>query len=822
MIKRILLILMTTLMLAAPMASAQGDPFTTGYEKAKASFYAGKYDDAMKQLDIIRPVALSAKQNDDLNRLYRDCQLKKAEGTKKAEVLILTSTQIGVQAQGGDYSVSFEVMNPSKKKSAVTASAATESSSWIYGVSVDEDASLITFKIHPNDISTQRIGQIIIKKGELREYLTVSQMPKPIVYKTVVFSTTPKQAIIHVNGTQLEFNNLSGEYLAGSDLIINVEKSGYDSINQIVHINDTELEQTTVSIPFTLVPRFGMVRFEIKPEEGFEFDPDTPEYKNYTLRLNSEEIKLDPDSIKSFDDYEKEMKFYKAYEDAENNVWIPVDFDGEIRYKITAPGYFDFASTVSVEKGEKKVIPVTLQARTGLLSVLDEKRADGASVFLDGKCIGNIPVVNYRVAEGEHVIRFEKEGHSPIQEIIPISIANDEYKEVYASMRRVAEYSFQTTPAYDALFIDGELQGSRVGNKFQLAEKPDNAPYSIVLVKKGYLPYSGTLTLTEEDFGPEGRTFTHEFSQLYSLEFKGDEPGLRLDVTAKDGTLLLSGIDLPSTIELPLSKAPYNVKLWRSYADPSFPQKVIWKEAYRGRMKFDSESKSKHSVITNSRTDLRILTLNMSLSAKQFPIGVDPNSFTVAPRGDVGFINFKILPGWTTSILKAGIFSSGGNPLAKRPVSVPQDIAKKEADATFDAIGILPAFSAMFLNDEFRIGGRITDYANVCLMGTYTWYPDLVKKIAKFNHFSGHEIFIGVEASTRLPIASVSFRAGWLTYGKPIANIYNENINVNDKDAPGYWAQPLDIPNMIVVSLGISLGTHSVKGNNILTLFRLL
>ena len=818
MIKRILLILMTALLLAAPMASAQGDPFTTGYEKAKSLFYSGKYDEAMKQLDIIRPVALSEKQNADLNSLYRDCQVKKAEGSKKAEVLILTSTQIGVLAQGGDYSVSFDGLNPAKKKTAVTASAAPESSSWIYGVTVDEETSLISFKIHPNDISTQRIGQIIIKKGELREYLTVSQQPKPIIYKTVVFSTSPKQAIIHVNGSQLDFSNLSGEYLAGSDLIINVEKSGYDSINQIVHISE-EGDQTTVSIPFTLVPRFGMVRFEITPEEGFSFNLDIPEYQNYTVRLNSEEIKLDPDSIKSFDDYEKEMKFYKAYADADGTVWIPVDFAGEIRYKITAPGFFDYQSTVSVEKGEKKVVPVTLTARTGSLSVLDESRAEGATVFLDGKEIGTIPVVNYRVAEGEHEIRIEKEGHSPIEESIPVTIANAESKEVFASMRRVADICFETSPAYDSLYIDGVLQNGRSGDKYRLIEKDENQPYYILITKKGYVSYVGTLELTEDDFGPETRTFTHAFSRLYPIEFKGDEPGLQLDVTAKDGTVFVQRAELPSIIELPLSNVPYNVKLWRSYTDPAHPQLIVWKEAYRGQMSFKSASKTKHSVITDSRNDLRILDVNLWFTSKTFSMGEAPLTVKLSPSFDVSLAKFKVLPGWSTSVFKAGIFS-GDKAFSHHPLAVPESMVKKGEGTEIETLGLLPAFSFLFLNDEFRIGGRITDYANVSLLGSYTWYPHFVKNIVRLNHFAAHEIFVGVEASTRVPIATLSFRTGWLKYANPVANIYDENINPSDKDTPGYWAQSVKLPGMFVFSIGISLGTNSVKGNNVLTLFR--
>lgn len=826
--KRILFILTTTLFLLLPalQVSAQTDPFTKGLEQANRLFTEGKYDAAMQQLDIIRPAALTTAQAEELAKLYHKCQVSKTDEDKsKPLTLILSSTQTGVLAEGGEFSVGYEVLNEkkTKKKTAVTANADPSSSSWIFDVTVDEKTSLVHFKIQPSDVNMQRIGQVIVKKGALSQHLTVVQFPKEVIKRTVVFSTTPKQATIFVNGTQLSFDNLSGEYDAGKDIYVTVTKSGYDEIVSNIHIDEAAEEQTPLIVPFVLTPHFGLVRFEVIPEEGFDFNPDLPKYQNYTVRLNSEEIKLDPDSIKSFDDYEKEMKFYKAYADSEGVTWIPVDYDGEIRYKITAPGYFDCQSTVSVGKGEKKVIPVTLQARTGQLSVLDEKRSDGAAVFMDGKKIGTLPIVNLRVAEGEHEIKIEKDHHIPMQESYPVKIENGESVEIYTAMRRVAEYKFVTTPAYDELYIDGVLQSNRGSNKYQLVEKPENAPYNITLIKKGYMPFSGTLELSESDFGAEVRTFPHEFARLFALEFKGDEPGLKLDITDKKGKEIMKSIDLPATVHLPLSKSAYQVKLWRSYSDGSNPQKITWKEAYRGRMRFASESKKKHSVITDSRNDLRILDLNLNLSVpNEVFLGEGENTFSILPRVDASFIKFKVLPGWTTSVLKAGLFTPADNPLAKHMISVPEDQVKNAADASFKTIGLLPAVSALFLNDEFRIGGRVTDYATVCALGRYTWYPDFIKQVVKFNHFAGHEIFLGGEVATRLPVISLSLRAGMLMYASPVANIYNKNINPSSKDLPGYWSQKLDIPNMLVISVGVSFGTDSVKGNNVLTLFRAL
>ncbi len=80
---------------------------------------------------------------------------------------------------------------------------------------------------------------------------------------------------------------------------------------------------------------------------------------------------------------------------------------------------------------------------------------------------------------------------------------------------------------------------------------------------------------------------------------------------------------------------------------------------------------------------------------------------------------------------------------------------------------------------------------------------------------SGHDLFVGAEVSTRIPIANVNIKAGMQMYPGLTANIPNSKETAN-KD---YYSQALDVPASFVVSVGFSLGSKDAKGNNILRVF---
>ena len=134
--------------------------------------------------------------------------------------------------------------------------------------------------------------------------------------------------------------------------------------------------------------------------------------------------------------------------------------------------------------------------------------------------------------------------------------------------------------------------------------------------------------------------------------------------------------------------------------------------------------------------------------------------------------------------------------------------------------GFLPAATVLFLNDEIRVGGAIFDYMDVSLVGAYAWYPDFLKYVIPISHFTGHDVFAGVELSSRLPFIDVNLKAGMQMYFDAKANLYSADLNkTNASTADKFYTQQLKMPAMFVVSVGISLGGKDSKGDSIIRVF---
>ena len=126
----------------------------------------------------------------------------------------------------------------------------------------------------------------------------------------------------------------------------------------------------------------------------------------------------------------------------------------------------------------------------------------------------------------------------------------------------------------------------------------------------------------------------------------------------------------------------------------------------------------------------------------------------------------------------------------------------------------------MFLNDELRVGGAVFDYMDVSLVGAYAWYPDFLKYVIPMNHFTGHDLFTGVELSSRLPFGDVKLKAGLQMYLNAKANIYSADLaDPGAATVDKFYTQQLKMPPMFVLSVGVSLGGKDSKGENIFRIF---
>ena len=185
--------------------------------------------------------------------------------------------------------------------------------------------------------------------------------------------------------------------------------------------------------------------------------------------------------------------------------------------------------------------------------------------------------------------------------------------------------------------------------------------------------------------------------------------------------------------------------------------------------------------------------------------------------GTLNFMKFKLFPGLSTSVAKGGLFM-GADP--EVPITYTKDNSGTGSVKT-GTYNYLPAISFLFINEEFRIGGAIFDYMDVNALATYAWYPDFIKSIFGFSHVVGHDIFIGAELSSRIPILNVSIRAGVQMYKGLTANIFDSSLSTSTDLSKSYIIMPVSgIPeSMFVISASFSLGGKDSKGNNILRVF---
>ena len=87
---------------------------------------------------------------------------------------------------------------------------------------------------------------------------------------------------------------------------------------------------------------------------------------------------------------------------------------GRYQYKVYCPNYHDLDGVVEVNE-QKQSLNLKLKAAFGYFSVLDNASLDytGASVYVDDKLIGKIPVNNLQLSSGSHKVRVMKEMYEP-------------------------------------------------------------------------------------------------------------------------------------------------------------------------------------------------------------------------------------------------------------------------------------------------------------------------------------------------------------------------------------------------------------------------
>ncbi|MBR1538795.1 MAG: PEGA domain-containing protein, partial [Bacteroidales bacterium] len=637
-----------------------------------------------------------------------------------------------------------------------------------------------------------RKGVIEVTMGKERtSYVLVSQEGHRDAAYTVSIHTVPERAIIYVdqNTGMLadKFQMKEGKHY------IRIEKNGFERLDTTIFVprnpRDADLYHR-----IELKPTFALLSVDIKSEEGLIFNGDA------TLDISGRQIEMRPSSLKSFD-VDQEVSYYSLYE---GNL-IPLH-PGQYVIRAESDGFKVNVQNFTLEKGQTLHMDFVLSAIYGMLSVQDAENAAGASVFIDEKEVGQVPF-NGRIKTGHHTLRVEKDGFVSEHPTYEFDIEEGKENLVNLSMKRFTTYHFTSDPAYCKVYVDGALAGT-TPLKVQLAEGLHQFQYE----KAGYFP------VTEEfatDVSVAEKEYRINMNKTFPLTITSDEDSLRITVTKGSGNNKITYVDnvkTPATVELPVSKSLYRIKLTRGNLTKAYDG-YFWFRGKRDHIK----------LLSYSKENFRMFGVNYYLK-RPAPMLVDSKYDKPFQRiGEVTLAELMLFPGLTTCAVKGAFFwPTDTQKHFHYPANAAGQYALEPGDENYQDVTFLPALTVLFLNEEFRLGGALHNNVDIDLLATYSWYPNL-SKIAPFTHVSGHDIFLGGEISSRIPIFNVNIKAGLQAfYGQ--ANICRPNGVVKSSAAvqERFVVEPYKVPYndaQFVISVGIKLGTRDSKGNNILRVF---
>lgn len=775
--KRLILFVLTSLLVAVP-AFAQKS-FDMRYNEAVEYYTSKQYDQAIKLLEAAKKSpGVTKDQKAKADMLIGQCRSAK----QKLGDLNLSKENLIVSWMGQRDSI---YVTAGKTWSV------TSAPEWCT-TSVESD--ILYIESTPNMSDEPRKGFIEVSMGKQRSaYVMVTQEERHDAVRIVQIRTIPDRALVYIDQNS---GVLSDRFsLREGKHTVRLEKSGYERKDTVLVIDHTIPDEQLV-YTIALEPTFAMISVNIDPEEGYAFD-GVP-----TLDVGGNQVNLRPSIVNNFN-LDKEIRHYEVYE---GNV-IPL-YPGNYIIRAEASGFKPETQSVSLVRGQTQTLNFTLKAISGKLAVQDAENATGASLLIDGRIVGEIPVYGMDLKTGEHTMRVEKDGFRSEKEEYHFIIEEGKETLVNISMKPYATYRISTNPAYCRVTLDGEYAGT-TPIKLELVE----GVHAIRVEKEGWYP-------EEREIAASANSLDNELSvtlaQTFPLLIASDVDSLRIQVSKGMGAnkvIYADAVKTPGSVALPLSKSPYHLKLTRSNFDT----------AYDGWFWFTRGQKEKLKVLSYSRQDFQMLGANLYVVKPASRFGDTRIDKSYQRLFDVSLGKLRFFRGLTTSVLKATAFwETNSNEFIVYPQMGIMKGDLTPGDESYKNIKFIPAMTCLLLNQEFRLGGGLHNNADIAFLATYAWYPPLVK-ILPVTHMSGHDIFLGGELSSRIPVFNMNVKAGIQVFYGQANFCYPDGVIKSSGDPEKrYHIEPYSVPfnqAEFVVTIGFTLGNMDSKGNNILRLF---
>lgn len=573
---------------------------------------------------------------------------------------------------------------------------------------------------------------------------------------TIIFPELNNQAL----STNQPISNVSGKYK------VSIVKAQYKTVDTTIII-PRDAEKT---YNIDLIPLFSRLKLDLTKDDTTKF------LTAPVMWIDSSKLELDAlvkpgvNQRSFFDDVE----FNRFYE---GNI-IPVT-DGIHKIKLQADGYVPYEKTVEVKSGKLYNLPIRLESIFGYLTFADKQFAEGATVYVDGQKIGQVPLFKVKTKIGIHKVRFEKSGYVPLSEENEVVVEEKKVTDFDVSMFVARKVTFETNPPYAEIVIDN----NRIG--FTPVTTIVNEGKHEILVRKGGFA-TEKFTKLINNSSPDDEIQKIELRAIYPLKIESERNGLQIDIKGLDQTqnvVLNEKYVTPASIPLPYGK--YSVTL----SDGT-------RKFYKGNINHNENIISRGKLPNYSRSTFHLLEGRIGFNQNDENIGSIKN-ITDIDNFEASFGRILVFP---NTGLSSAIINTDYNVVRTDSVNYKT---------------LAPYF--FFLNWDWRLGGSVLRQLDVNLLGRARYTPGIKftgVNIPGLTDVEMQSYFYGFEVSSRLSYFNLNFRFGrQINIGK---------LNFWDEAQKSYFEEGTDTERIDkwIGSIGFTLNGKVYKSNNMLRLWQ--
>ena len=677
---------------------------------------------------------------------------------------------------------------------------------------LSRDDNKLTLTADANPKPTLRTGDVIIKMTVSGKVITrglpVLQVARPLEERSVRIITEPANAQITIGNDPTPRSTPLTIMLKEGEIPIHIMRQDYTPLDTFIQVSADDDPKGTKEYLYELVPHFSMAKLNLKASAG------RLDNKNPRLYIGDRLISLEGyfgrAGIKSLNSAGTIINRFEIYQNGSQDFLIPLE-PATYTVTVTADDFEEFNYTFTAREGETTPLDIMLTPKRGVVRFFKGRNADGV-VIKDGSTpIGTLnDQLEVQLTADDHKIYFEKENFVSESPVYSIHVNPGESIDIEVNMDPQAYLNITSQPAGSEVFINGQSESLRTPVYNKAVPLGQNV---IVIKQKGY--YAATVTKTLTNIG-ETQDISVNLSETHPLSVISDAfrsssnslQGFNIYLTSADsGDTHVAEFDkyTDSILEVPYGKYNYEFRRYSAGPEPGFINGLRLKGnkrrrdlAYKGTFTFNERHNVLQRMSYSEYGSLDILTGNFMLSNPTLVTLDDGTGYS--KLGDAGFLRIPLWPGFSTSLIHGIAYKA--NAAAAKPQ-------------------YMFSGSVVFLNGEQRIGLGVHQYADVSLLASYSWLPQLhtldfepLNSIG-FNYASGKDLFFGIEVGSRFPIIDASFRIGY-SVQSGFFNFY-QGGNIKDNR---FNSVPYDFKG-ITASVSFSLSDKHSKGAEILRVYYL-